>query len=62
MLKNPKIKIMLPNEVEKVILGDSHIIYGEELQLREVKLEQDENGNQFINIDIDGIQTCISTP
>lgn len=57
MFKNPKVKIVLPNEVEKVILGDSHIIYGEELQLGEVKLEQDENGNQFININIDGIQT-----
>ena len=57
MFKNPKIKIKLPNEVEKVILGDSHIIYGEELQLGEVKLEQNEDENQFININIDGIQT-----
>lgn len=57
MFKNPKIKIELPDEVEKVLLGDSHLFYGEELQLNNVTLEKGENGRFAIIADIEGTQT-----
>lgn len=42
MFKNPNIKIELPEEVEKVVLGDSHIFYGEDFTLDNVYLEENE--------------------
>lgn len=57
MFKNPKIKITLPEEVEKVILGEGYIIYGQELKLNSINLETDQNDRKNIVINIDGIQT-----
>ena len=57
MFKNPKIKIELPDEVEKVLLGDSHLFYGDELTLNNVTLEKGEEGRFAIIADIDGTQT-----
>ncbi len=57
MFKNPYIKIELPNEVEKVILGESHIIYANNLQLQTPYIETNENGNQVIVVNLTGTQT-----
>lgn len=56
MFKNPKIKIQLPGEVEKVILSESYMVYGDQLHLENVTLEKDENGIQSIIISVDGTQ------
>ena len=40
MVKNPKIKIELPSQVEKVILGNSSVVYANGLELQDPYLEQ----------------------
>ena len=60
LFKNPTIKIELPKEVEKVILGDSHIVYGNGLELRDVHVENDENGMFKIIASIEGSQTTFN--
>lgn len=57
MLKNPTIKIELPNEVEKVILGESSVVYANGLQLQNPYLETNENGNIVIVANLVGEQT-----
>lgn len=56
MFKNPRIRIELPEEVEKVILGKSFIAYGNGLELKNVTVSE-ENGKIIINAPIEGIQT-----
>ena len=56
MFKNPRIRIELPEEVEKVILGKSFIAYGNGLELKNVTVSE-ENGKIIINASIEGIQT-----
>lgn len=48
MLKNPKIKIELPSQVEKVILGNSSVVYANGLELQDPYLETNKNGNIVI--------------
>ena len=60
LFKNPSIKIELPKEVEKVILGDSHIVYGNGLEFRDVHVENDENGMFNIIASIEGSQTTFN--
>ncbi len=57
MFKNPYIRIELPNEVEKVILGESHLVYANNLQLQTPYIETNENGNQVIVVNLTGTQT-----
>ena len=57
MYKNPSIRMELPEEVEKVILGESSLLYGNGLELQEVKLEENENGSKAIVATIEGAQT-----
>lgn len=57
MLKNPAIKIELPSEVEKVILGQSSAIYTNGLELQNPYLETNENGNIVIAANLIGTQT-----
>lgn len=57
MLKNPTIKIELPSEVEKVILGESSVIYANGLELQNPYLETNENGNIVIIANLVGTQT-----
>ncbi|MBR3249575.1 MAG: hypothetical protein IKF83_02625, partial [Clostridia bacterium] len=57
MYKNPSIRMELPGEVEKVILGESSLLYGNGLELQEVKLEENENGSKAIVAIITGTQT-----
>ena len=42
MLKNPSVKIELPSEVEKVILGESSAVYTNGLELQDPYLETNE--------------------
>ncbi len=57
MLKDPTIKIELPSEVEKVILGESSFVYANGLELQEPYLETSENGNIVIAASLIGTQT-----
>lgn len=57
MLKNPSFRIELPSEVEKVVLGDSSIVYGNGLELQTPYLETNANGNLSIVANITGEQT-----
>ena len=57
MFKNPYIKIELPDQVEKIILGESHILYGNELKLEEPYVETNENGKKAIIAKLSGTET-----
>lgn len=57
MLKNPTIRIELPSQVEKVILGNSSVVYANGLKLQEPFLEKNENGNIVIVANLVGEQT-----
>ena len=57
MLKNPKIKIELPSQVEKVILGNSSVVYANGLELQDPYLETSKNGNIVIVANLVGEQT-----
>lgn len=51
LFSNPEIKITMPEEVEKVILGDAAILYGENLAITDTKVE-----NNVITIALEGKQ------
>lgn len=57
MLKNPSVKIELPSEVEKVILGEASVVYANGLELQDPYLETSENGNIVIVANLIGTQT-----
>lgn len=57
MLKNPSIRIELPSQVEKVILGNSSAVYANGLELQTPYLETNENGNTVIVTNLLGTQT-----
>ena len=57
MLKDPTIKIELPSEVEKVILGENSIIYANGIELQNPYVETSENGNLVIVANLVGTQT-----
>ena len=57
LFKNPTISIELPNEVEKIILGESSLLYGNGLELQNVELYTKENGNKVIKANLVGSQT-----
>ena len=56
LFKNPVIDIKLPNEVEKVVLGESSILYDNGLQLGSVQVV-DNNGSKVIRVKVNGTQT-----
>ncbi len=56
LFKNPVIDIKLPNEVEKVVLGESSILYDSGLQLDSVQVV-DDNGSKVIRVKVNGTQT-----
>lgn len=58
---NPSVRITLPSEVEKVILNDSQIMYGNGLELQQPYTETDENGNINIVANLTGKQTQYDT-
>ena len=57
LFKDTTLKIQLPSQVEKVILGNSSIVYGNGLTLQEPYTETDENGNISIIANLSGAQT-----
>ncbi len=57
MLKNPNVRIELPNEVEKVVLGNSCIVYDNGLILEDPYTEVNEKGNIVIVANLIGTQT-----
>ncbi|MBO6244568.1 MAG: DUF11 domain-containing protein, partial [Clostridia bacterium] len=56
LFKNPTLRIELPQEVEKVVLGNSSIMYGNGLQLVDPTAEKDENGKTVIVANLTGEQ------
>ena len=56
LFKNPVINIKLPSEVEKVVLGESSILYSNDLKLESVQVV-DDNGSKTIQAKVNGIQT-----
>lgn len=56
LYKNPQIEITLPNEVEKVILGNTSILYNNDLNLQSTELVE-KNGRKVINIKLSGMQS-----
>ena len=61
LFQNPSIRINLPVEVEKVVLGDSSILYGNGLVLNEgnkAEVITNENGSLSIVVNIEGSQTA----
>ena len=56
LFKNPVVDIKLPDEVEKVVLGESSILYDNGLQLGSVQVV-DNNGSKVIRVKVNGTQT-----
>ena len=56
LFNNPSIRIKLPSDIEKVILGDSSIVYGNGLNMEEPYVEQGEDGNNYIVVNLTGTQ------
>lgn len=56
LFNNPTLRIKLPNEVEKVVLNNSSIVYNNGLEMQEPYIETDENGNLVIVVNLNGIQ------
>ncbi len=57
LFKNPSLRIELPNEVEKVVLGSSSATYTNGLELQEPYTEINDNGNIEIVANLTGAQT-----
>ena len=53
LFKNPVIDIKLPNEVEKVVLGDVNLLYNNGLSIKKTEVVD----NQIIRVTLDGKQT-----
>ena len=56
LFKNPTIKIDLPKEVEKVILGNSQLVYGNGLTLGDVYTKTNEDETISVFAEITGVQ------
>ena len=54
LFNNPTIRIKLPSDIEKVILGDSSIVYSNGLSLEQPYVEQGEDGNTYIVANLTG--------
>ena len=55
LFKNPVIKIVLPQEVEKAILGDISIVAGDTLNVKNAVINE-ENGNKVLTLELNGEQ------
>ena len=56
LFKNPVIEIKLPEEVEKVVLGDISLLYDNGLKIKNAKVI-DKDNSKVIKIELEGIQT-----
>ena len=61
LFRNPVLRITLPAEVEKVVLGDVSILYGNALNIVESNVVDNSEGNKEIVIQLDGEQTSYNT-
>ena len=57
LFKNPTLRIELPSQVEKVILGDSSIVYANGLTLNGTHIETQNDGTVDLVVDLTGSQT-----
>lgn len=57
MIKNPKVTIELPDEVEKVILGNSKLLFSDNFKLEDANVITNDKGKKCIVYDISGEQT-----
>ena len=57
MLNNPQVTIELPDEVEKVILGNCKLLPSDNLTLEDVSVKTDDNGKKCIVATLSGAQT-----
>ena len=60
LFKNPTVRIQLPNQVEKVIINNTSVVYSNGLTLENAYIENDGNGNLSIVANLNGIQTGYS--
>lgn len=62
LFSNPVIQIKLPQEVEKVILGDVALLYGNSLNIKNAKVI-DQKGYKILNIELNGTQNkyCLNS-
>lgn len=57
LIKEPEVKIELPNEVEKVIIQDSNIFHNNGLEIKDIGTQINDNGNLEIIAKLEGEQT-----
>ena len=57
LFKNPTIKIQLPNQVEKVVLGESQLLYANGLAIKNAETVKENNGTISIIATLEGNQT-----
>lgn len=57
LFKDPTLRIELPSQVEKVILGDSSIVYANGLTLNGTHIETQNDGTVDLVVDLTGSQT-----
>ncbi|MCI9063018.1 MAG: hypothetical protein HFJ17_00180 [Clostridia bacterium] len=55
LYKNPKIKIELPKNIEKIENAKCKLLYGEGLKIKNPRIK-DEDGRKFVEIDLEGSQ------
>lgn len=62
LFSNPVIQIKLPQEVEKVILGDVALLYDDSLNIKNAKVIE-QKGYKILNIELNGIQSnyCLNS-
>ncbi len=57
LFKNPTIKIQLPNQVEKVVLGESQLLYANGLAIKNAETVKEKDGTISIIATLEGNQT-----
>lgn len=60
LFKDPKLKITIPAEAEKVILGDVSIVHGEGFEIASSNVIENEDGTKEIEINLTGNQSSYS--
>ena len=60
LFKNPVIEIQLPQEVEKVVLGETQLLYNDNLSIKKAEVI-DRNNQKVIRIELNGTQNAYTT-
>ena len=60
LFKNPVIEIQLPQEVEKVVLGETQLLYNDNLSIKKAEVI-DRNNQKVIRIELNGTQNAYIT-